>query len=435
MRRAKIIHDDLNAGGGSERLAFATIELLNEMKFDLDLATLHKPNSEKARKEFGGGTSNLWKFNRIELLDMSSILNLRAENENEMKATRDVSVRTDREKNMTNSKRNDVYYDLVINTHADVLPYYHGMRIYTESNQESNTDSGWSNSTIKLTYCHYPLVPQYVGQQNYSFLEKFFDSFNEFSEEKKRIIAHKVLEKFNETMKNTRVLTNSKFSKQEIERLYKKYDVVPTVIYPPVEINKFGIQNHNRNSKRHHNAILVVSRINAAKRIENAVEIGKLLKEKEKLDYYEMIIVGNMTSDDQSYLEEITNLVSEFKLREYIKLRPGIPIGELQQYMQNSSIYLHPTPDEPFGISIVEAMSAGLITVAPSNGGDAEFVPSEYQYRSPEHAAKIIAGIIKNKSGDGLANERIKLSNLTSNFSKQSFKDNLKSLIQSLLVD
>ena len=31
IKKAKIIHDNLNAGGGSERLAFATIELLNEM--------------------------------------------------------------------------------------------------------------------------------------------------------------------------------------------------------------------------------------------------------------------------------------------------------------------------------------------------------------------------------------------------------------------
>ena len=45
MKRAKVIHDNLNAGGGSEHLAFTTIELLNEMGFVVvDLATLQKPN-------------------------------------------------------------------------------------------------------------------------------------------------------------------------------------------------------------------------------------------------------------------------------------------------------------------------------------------------------------------------------------------------------
>jgi hypothetical protein len=33
MKRAKVVLDNLNAGGGSERLAFATIELLNGFIF------------------------------------------------------------------------------------------------------------------------------------------------------------------------------------------------------------------------------------------------------------------------------------------------------------------------------------------------------------------------------------------------------------------
>ena len=76
MKRAKIVHDNLNAGGGSERLAFATIELLNEMNFIVDLATLQKPNLKDAKKDFGSDTTNLWRFNQIEILDMYSLLNL-----------------------------------------------------------------------------------------------------------------------------------------------------------------------------------------------------------------------------------------------------------------------------------------------------------------------------------------------------------------------
>ena len=67
MKRAKIVHDNLNAGGGSERLAFATIELLNEMDFVVDLATLQKPNLKQIEKDFGNDTSHLWKFNQIEI--------------------------------------------------------------------------------------------------------------------------------------------------------------------------------------------------------------------------------------------------------------------------------------------------------------------------------------------------------------------------------
>ena len=51
IKKARIIHDNLNAGGGSERLAFATIELLNEMGFKIDLLTLQKPNSKVILEE------------------------------------------------------------------------------------------------------------------------------------------------------------------------------------------------------------------------------------------------------------------------------------------------------------------------------------------------------------------------------------------------
>jgi glycosyltransferase involved in cell wall biosynthesis len=431
VRRAKIIHDDLNAGGGSERLALATIELLNEMKFDVDLATLHTPNPEEAKRVFGGGQSSLWKFNQIELLDMSSMLELGGENGKKMKAN-DVSIRTDAALTETNSLHNDQNYDLIINTHADLIPYYNGRIKKMESSKESENDVRRINTTVKITYCHYPLVPQYVQQKNYSFLEKLFDSFNELPEEKKQTVANKILEKYDKMMKNTFILTNSKFSKQEIKRMYKNDNLVPTIIYPPVEINKFKILNSSNSSKRNYNSILVISRISPPKKIENAIEIGKVLREEEGLDYYEMTIVGNITPDDEAYLEKLDNLVSKYNLRDNIKIRTDVSIEELQKRMQNSSIYLHPTPNEPFGISIVEAMSAGLIPVVPK-GGDAEFAPSDYRYRSTEHAAQITAGIIKNNNKNDLANERIKISNSTNIFSKQHYKESLKYLIQTLL--
>jgi|GEM_PF-2634715 len=40
-------------------------------------------------------------------------------------------------------------------------------------------------------------------------------------------------------------------------------------------------------------------------------------------------------------------------------------------------------------------MSAGLIPITPNAGGETEFVPSNYQYQSREHATEIIANIIK----------------------------------------
>ena len=42
-------------------------------------------------------------------------------------------------------------------------------------------------------------------------------------------------------MKNTFILTDSKFSKQAIEKIYGNVIVEAVIIYPPVDISKFNI--------------------------------------------------------------------------------------------------------------------------------------------------------------------------------------------------
>jgi hypothetical protein len=48
-----IVHDDLNACGGSERLAATTIETLAEIGFQVDLATFTMPDMAKIQRLFG----------------------------------------------------------------------------------------------------------------------------------------------------------------------------------------------------------------------------------------------------------------------------------------------------------------------------------------------------------------------------------------------
>lgn len=60
--------------------------------------------------------------------------------------------------------------------------------------KEKNEDMSQNNMkcphpTIKITYCHHPIVPQLIKKRNYLFLEKLFDSFNEFPQKIKDAIA------------------------------------------------------------------------------------------------------------------------------------------------------------------------------------------------------------------------------------------------------
>jgi glycosyltransferase involved in cell wall biosynthesis len=449
MKRAKVIHDNLNAGGGSERLAFTTIELLNEMGFVIDLATLQKPNLKEVEKDFGNDGSHLWKFNQIEIIDMYSLLKIENIRSNNKKDNNTNNNKKNRINNIHNKIGfNDKDYDLIINTHGDLFPYYNGNNNDREDSNNNNSLQELENKSniknthpLKITYCHYPLVPRLVNRKDYSFLEKFFDSFNEYPENIKKMVALKTLEKYNQMMNNTLILTNSKFSKHAIERIYRNNNEqkIATIIYPPVDIERFKILYDDDNKcinnhlQKDHNSILVVSRISPNKQIENAIEVGKKLKEKENINNYNMIIVGNIIFYERNYLEKIENLITKYDLKDNIKIKTDVPFDELQKLLQRTSIYLHPTPAEPFGISIVEAMSAGLVPITPNIGGNTEFVPSRYQYQSIDHAAEIIATIINNKTKNTISKERQDISNSIINFSKKKYKENVKKVIESSL--
>jgi hypothetical protein len=155
----KVIHDDLNAGGGSERLALTTIELLNEMGFEVDVQTCKVPDIKKLEKNFG--QLNI-KIRKVKKLDLLSLL-LRQTSEEDGRHVSD-----------------DCQYDLIINTHGDLIPYFY------ENHKENNDNATYLNTStddqnahyirtrrtsLMLTYCHYPLVPYQTKNGDYRILK------------------------------------------------------------------------------------------------------------------------------------------------------------------------------------------------------------------------------------------------------------------------
>ena len=146
MRKyVKIIHEDLNAGGGSERLTITMMEALNEMGFNIDLETITVPDWNRIKKWYGNFS---FKINQIKKMDLSNIFGL-SEYTN-----KDWLAITSEEKQ----------YSLIINAHGDILPYYN-------SKNHRNL-----NGKI-ITYCHYPLTPKLINNGKYKkFLLKFLQN-------------------------------------------------------------------------------------------------------------------------------------------------------------------------------------------------------------------------------------------------------------------
>jgi len=92
------------------------------------------------------------------------------------------------------------------------------------------------------------------------------------------------------------------------------------------------------------------------------------------------------------------------------------------------SHYLHLSFNEPFGITVVEAMAAGCTPMAPKSGGVPEYLPQDFLYKSPSEAAeKIIA-----KVGLGDYNIQTHLRNIANRFREEKFRIKFMAYVKKL---
>jgi glycosyltransferase involved in cell wall biosynthesis len=412
------------------------------------------PDIKKLEKNFG--QLNI-KIRKVKKLDLLSLL-LRQTSEEDGRHVSD-----------------DCQYDLIINTHGDLIPYFY------ENHKENNDNATYLNTstddqnahyiitrrtTLMLTYCHYLLVPYQTKNGDYRrFLNKFikFDdgpaAYFALAPTSHLSIMDKLLSNANSLydlmIRNTIVLTNSEFSKRAIKHIYNKEALI---LSPPVNVEAFQKVALYSNKGQRENIILVVSRFSSDKQIENAIEVAKMLYEKREAKF-RMIIVGNVYRTDMDYLQFIRAMIEDNDLNKYVRLEVGVSFDQLLHLMSISKVYLHPLAGEPFGISVAEAMAAGLVPVVPHIGGNSEFVPEKYHYSKLEQASEIIRNVLFSSSfNDDTFNNnitrnktttittshitnitehelRLNLSNLVLKFSTRNFKNNLKRIIDTLMTE
>jgi glycosyltransferase involved in cell wall biosynthesis len=380
MRRIKLIHEDLNAGGGAERLAAASLEALNELDLSVDLVTFTKPNWSQLERIFG--ISKLRKYvNNVIKADISSLLDEKTKDDTDSGADND--------------------YDIVMNAHGDILP----SNMFGERKENL------------ITYCHYPLVPELIRSLKYDTVLRNYLKMCDYKFESLDKLRSKALGVYNQMMNNSTVVTNSTFSSKAVKLYYPRTE--PLIIYPPIDIDFFS---RVVSSESRENRIVVLGRFNPDKNIELALEVAKILKGMNI--NFEMNIVGNLSKTYYPYFNYLQKLVKVNGLSDMVDMKTNVDINDLLALFGKSKVLFHPTIGEPFGMCIAEAMSAGLVPVVPSFGGNTEFVPKSLRYKNQKQAAKIIL-----KSMDASPQQRFSLSNSVKKFGNGRFKDNLKSLL------
>jgi alpha-1,2-mannosyltransferase len=230
-------------------------------------------------------------------------------------------------------------------------------------------------------------------------------------------LRSKALTVYNQMMNNSTVVTNSVFSSNAVQQQYPQTN--PLIIYPPIDTEFFSqvVSSQSRG-----NRIVVLGRYNPDKNIELALEVARALKNMNIK--FEMSIVGNISKIYYPYYTYLQKLVKTYELSDYVQLKTNVDINDLLDLFAKSKVLFHPTIGEPFGMSVAEAMSAGLVPVVPTFGGNTEFVPEKLRYSNYIEAAKIITRFM-----NATAQQRLSLSNSVKKFSKKQFKENLKGLL------
>lgn len=375
-----IVHINLNARGGSERLALAVIRALkedNDMDIDIDLTTLQKPDVHKIEETYGKtGLMAVRNINRVNIIP--SIENVQLKKK----------------------------YDLIINTHGDMFPF-------------SQKDFSKDNA---ITYCHFPLAKYLIDVENEEYARLIYGQrFFDMVEYKKHL--HLARNAYIDMIRNSTVLTNSEYSRKAI---YKTFKIDSTVLSPPVDVDLFRKAVLFSSMNKRDDTILVISRFHPSKKVENAIRLAELLKQKGI--GRSMKIVGNLSPHMIGYYSYLRQMVQDQDLSDYVTFHVNVSFNKLLSLMSKSKVYFHPLPGEPFGISTVEAMSAGLIPVVPDLGGHTEFVPLRYQFCTFLEAMESVAVAM-----DASFSERIRISDSVKRFSTSNYIRRFQQIVKKLL--
>jgi glycosyltransferase involved in cell wall biosynthesis len=199
----------------------------------------------------------------------------------------------------------------------------------------------------------------------------------------------------------SKVICNSFFTKKIIDR---EYGVNSVVIYPPIDTKSIK-------PKRKENIILYVgrfSKLTQSKRQDVLVHAFKKLISAGGLSDWKLILVGGIEVGVDSYFEEIKKISSELP----IEIITSPDFKTLKELYGRAKLFWsasgfgedeakNPQKVEHFGMTVVEAMTAGVVPVVYNAGGHKEIIRDSkngFLWTKENDLIKITSKIIKDKS-------------------------------------
>lgn len=159
------------------------------------------------------------------------------------------------------------------------------------------------------------------------------------------------------------IFLNSQFSAETAAPVFGRR--LP-VIYPPVAVSRFW---STRDQPRR--GIVSWGRFAPDKRNLDLVKAADHLHQS---GFDEPFLLVGGTESFPAYYETVRGEVAARGLSN-VKTIANRPMNEVIQILRSAAVYVHTTPNEPFGITTAEAMAAGCVPLVHDSGGQREVVP------------------------------------------------------------
>jgi len=141
------------------------------------------------------------------------------------------------------------------------------------------------------------------------------------------------------------------------------------ILYPPCSIGFY--QNNFMNDKIHkENVIVSFAQFRPEKNHKMQIDIFRRVRNQLPNFNVKLWLIGGVRNeDDKNIFNGLRNYVNHLGLNEYVEFFPNLPSTEVKRRFLMAKVGIHTMKDEHFGISVIEMMSAGLITIAHDSAG------------------------------------------------------------------
>jgi len=259
-----------------------------------------------------------------------------------------------------------------------------------------------NSEQIHVCYCHTPM------RYAWDLYHKYTANLNPLKKVWAKLVLHYMrMWDISTANRVDYFIANSKYVAKRIKKIYRR---PAKVIYPPVDVNKFNLE------EKKEDFYVTVSRLVPYKRVDLIVKAFTQKRNKK------LFVIG-----DGPELKNLKKIATD-----NIEFLGKLTQDELKKYVCKAKAFIYASIED-FGIAVVEAQACGTPVIALGKGGTLETVLDKktgllYFNQSVEDLIKVLDEFEKfEKSFDPyIIREHAK------NFSKEKFKENMESFLKRL---